>query len=67
MNQEAITYRTAEALDNMQGLEAAVTHRRFLGDYTHAQISKELSITETESVQLAAAGLKRIKHHVFGT
>lgn len=67
MDQESIMYRAAEALDNMQGLEAAVAHRRYLGDYTHAQISEELSISEQESVFLAAAGLKRIKNHVFGT
>ena len=65
MDRKNIMYRTAEALDAMEGLEAAVTHRRYLADYSHTQISEELNISETESMTLAAAGLKRIKNHVF--
>lgn len=65
MESKNIMYRTAEALDAMEGLEAAVVHRRYLADYSHTQISEELNISETESMALAAAGLKRIKNHVF--
>lgn len=67
MDQKNIMYRTAEALDEMQGLEAAVTHRRYLADYSHAQIAAELNITEQDSARLAASGLRRIKDHVFET
>lgn len=65
MEEGMMMFRTAEALDTMMGLEAAVTHRRFLAEYSHAEIAAELEITEQESIALAAAGLKRIKDHVF--
>jgi DNA-directed RNA polymerase specialized sigma subunit len=67
MDRKTIMFRTAEALDAMEGLEAAVTHRRYLADYSHTQIAAELHITEDESAQLATAGLKRIKNFVFDT
>lgn len=51
----------AELFDKMQGLEAQVMHRRFLGDHSHERIAQDLGLSERDSIRIAAAGLKRIK------
>lgn len=60
-----IMYRTAEALDQLEGMEAQVAHRRFLAGHSHEQISEDLGMTETQARQIAASGLRRIKNYVF--
>lgn len=66
LTEENLLYQVAEALDLMQGMEAQVMHRRFLADHSHEQIALDLGLSEAESLQLAASGLRRIKEYVFG-
>ena len=57
--------RLTEALDQMQGLEAQVVHRRYLGDYPHEQIAEELNIPVEMSERIALQGLRNLKDSVF--
>ena len=66
MNRDSeLEFRVAEVLDNMQGLEAQVVHRRFLGGYPHEQTAAELGISVEMSQEIAVQGLKKIKDTVF--
>lgn len=60
-------FRLAELFDSMQGVEAQVMHRRFLAEHSHAQISKELGLSEQQSIEIAASGLRRVKNEIFNT
>ena len=65
MVKECDLWSLAEAFDSMQGLEAQVMHRRFLGEHSHEQISRDLGLSEQESARIAAEGLRRVKNQLF--
>lgn len=65
MGQEFDWYRLAEEFDKMQGIEAQVMHRRYLGEHSHEQISTDLGLSKEQSISIAANGLRRIKNQFF--
>ena len=67
MTKEVDLISLAEMFDKMQGLEAQVMHRHFLGDYSHEQIAQDLDLSTQESIRIAADGLRRIKNQTFDT
>lgn len=65
MDQDFDLFRLAEEFDKMQGIEAQVMHRRFLGKHSHEQISQDLGLSKQQSMHIAASGLRRIKNQIF--
>jgi DNA-directed RNA polymerase specialized sigma24 family protein len=55
-----------DALCSLEGIEAKVTFRRYLGSYTHEHTAQELGISVEESRQLAISGLIKMKQQIFG-
>lgn len=62
---ELMMWRTADALDRLEGLEAQVTVMRYLGNYPYERIASELDLPVDQSRQLAISGLQKVKDSVF--
>lgn len=58
-------WQLAEIFDTLQGLDAQVMHRRFLGEHSHEQIADDLGIGVEESILIASRGLRLVKDRLF--